>query len=101
MIPDTILGTVGNTPIIRINQLAPDHVTMYVKREAFNPMSSVKDRLAFAIINDAEQRGEAARRVAEQSPNGTVLLAMLPDTGERHLSAFLFEGINDEVDGTA
>src|SRR5690348_11855584 len=55
MIHDTILGTIGNTPIIRINHLAPEHVTMYVKCEAFNPMSSVKDRLAFAIINDAEQ----------------------------------------------
>ena len=57
MIHDSILGTIGNTPVVRINRIAPAHVEMYVKCEAFNPMSSVKDRLAFAIINDAEQRG--------------------------------------------
>ena len=57
MIHDSILGTIGNTPIVRINQIAPAHVTMYVKCEAFNPLSSVKDRLAFGIIEDAEQRG--------------------------------------------
>ena len=58
MIHDSILGTVGRTPIVRINRLAPRHVTMYVKCEAFNPMSSVKDRLALGIILDAEARGE-------------------------------------------
>ncbi len=57
MIYESILGTIGNTPVVRINRLAPKHVTMYVKCEAFNPMSSVKDRLAFAMIIDAEQRG--------------------------------------------
>ena len=57
MIHDDILGTVGNTPIVRINKLAPKGVSMYAKLEAFNPMSSVKDRLALGIILDAEQRG--------------------------------------------
>ena len=57
MIYDNILGTIGKTPIVRIQHLAPKHVTMYVKCEFFNPMSSVKDRLAIAIIEDAEQRG--------------------------------------------
>src|SRR5438034_11847578 len=57
MIHDSILGTIGNTPVVRINKLAPRHVTMYVKCEAFNPMSSVKDRLAIAMIEDAERRG--------------------------------------------
>ena len=42
---DSILGTVGNTPVVRINRLAPDHVNLFVKIEAFNPMVSVKDRL--------------------------------------------------------
>src|SRR6185312_17311241 len=50
MIYDSILGTIGRTPIVRINRLAPQHVTMYVKCEFFNPLSSVKDRLAIAII---------------------------------------------------
>jgi cysteine synthase A len=80
MIHDTILGTIGNTPIIRINHLAPDHVTMYVKCEAFNPMSSVKDRLAFAIINDAERRGtlKPGQTVVEATSGNTgIALAMV------------------------
>ncbi len=54
---ESILHTVGNTPVVRLNQLAPPHVTLYVKVEAFNPMGSVKDRLALGIIEDAERRG--------------------------------------------
>jgi cysteine synthase A len=80
MIHETILGTIGNTPIVRINQLAPVHVTMYVKCEAFNPLSSVKDRLAFAIIEDAEQRGTLKRGqtvVEATSGNTGIALAMV------------------------
>jgi len=80
MIHETILGTIGNTPIVRINQLAPVHVTMYVKCEAFNPMSSVKDRLAFAIVEDAEQRGTLKRGqtvVEATSGNTGIALAMV------------------------
>ena len=54
---DDILATVGRTPVIRINKLAPARVNVFVKNEAFNPMGSVKDRLALGIIEDAEQRG--------------------------------------------
>jgi len=57
MIYDNITQTIGRTPSVRINQLAPPSVTMYVKVEAFNPGSSIKDRLALAVILDAEQRG--------------------------------------------
>ena len=57
MIHDSILHTIGRTPIVRVNRIAPPHVTMYVKCEYFNPLSSVKDRLAIAIIEDAEKRG--------------------------------------------
>src|SRR6056300_1379133 len=53
-----IVQTVGDTPIVKINQLAPDHVTMWAKLEAFNPLSSVKDRLAMGIIEAAEASGE-------------------------------------------
>src|SRR5439155_689440 len=195
MIHDSILGTIGNTPIVRINRLAPRHTTIYVKCEAFNPMSSVKDRLAIAMIEDAERRGtlkpgqtvieptsgntgialamvcaakgypfvavmsdsfsverhkiqgwnpdfvpavfnkeiydesvlvgevearDAARalaqkegifcgissgatfaaavKVAAKAKEGSVLLAMLPDTGERYLTTFLFEGITEASD---
>jgi cysteine synthase A len=74
MIHESILGTIGNTPVVRINRLAPSHVTMYVKCEAFNPLSSVKDRLAIGIIEDAERRGEL-------KPGQTVVEATSGNTG--------------------
>jgi len=80
MIYDSILGTIGRTPIVRINRLAPAHTTVYVKCEAFNPMSSVKDRLAIAIIEDAERRGtlKAGQTVIEATSGNTgIALAMV------------------------
>ena len=80
MIHDDILGTVGNTPIVRINKLAPKGVTMYAKLEAFNPLSSVKDRLALGIILDAEQRGvlKPGQMVVEATSGNTgIALAMV------------------------
>jgi cysteine synthase A len=80
MIHDSILGTVGHTPIIRINRLAPDGVEMYVKVEAFNPLGSVKDRLALGIIEDAEQRGilKPGQTVVEATSGNTgIALAMV------------------------
>jgi len=80
MIHDSILGTIGRTPIVRINRLAPSHVTMYVKCEFFNPLSSVKDRLAIAIIEDAEQRGllKPGQTVVEATSGNTgIALAMV------------------------
>ena len=74
MLHDDILGTIGNTPVVRINKLAPPHVTMYVKCEAFNPMASVKDRLAIGIIEDAERRGTL-------KPGQTVIEATSGNTG--------------------
>ena len=74
MIYDNILGTIGRTPIVKINRLAPSHVTMYVKCEFFNPLSSVKDRLAIAIIEDAEQSGQL-------KPGQTVIEATSGNTG--------------------
>ena len=80
MIHNSILETIGNTPIIRINRLAPKNVSMYVKAEFFNPLASVKDRLAFAIINDAEQKGllKAGQTVVEATSGNTgIALAMV------------------------
>ena len=54
-IHENILSTIGNTPVVKINKLAPSHVNLYAKIEAFNPMGSVKDRLALGIIEDAEK----------------------------------------------
>src|SRR5580658_6737592 len=81
MIYDNILGTIGKTPIVRIQRLAPKNVTMYVKCEFFNPMSSVKDRLAIAIIEDAEHRGtlKPGQTVVEATSGNTgIALAMVP-----------------------
>jgi cysteine synthase A len=80
MIHDNILGTVGSTPVVRINRLAPAHVEMYVKCEFFNPLSSVKDRLALAVIEDAERRGALApgQTVVEPTSGNTgIALAMV------------------------
>ena len=74
MIYDSILGTIGNTPIVRINKLAPKNVTMYVKCEFFNPLSSVKDRLALGVIEAAEKSGEL-------KPGQTVIEATSGNTG--------------------
>ena len=57
----SILDTIGNTPLVRINNLGPRHVELYVKVEAFNPMGSVKDRFALAAIEAAEKSGALAR----------------------------------------
>ena len=69
-----ILETVGNTPVVRINRLAPAGVDLYVKIEAFNPLGSVKDRLALGVIEDAERRGTL-------KPGQTVIEATSGNTG--------------------
>ena len=69
-----ILGTVGNTPVVKINRLAPPHVNLYAKIEAFNPLGSVKDRLALGVI-------EAAERSGELKPGQTVIEATSGNTG--------------------
>ena len=74
MIYNNILETIGNTPVVRLNRMGPEHVDLYVKVESFNPMASVKDRLAFAIINDAEQKGTL-------KPGQTVIEATSGNTG--------------------
>ena len=80
MIHESILGTIGNTPVVRINRLAPQGVEIYVKCEAFNPLSSVKDRLAIAIIEDGERRGtlKPGQTVVEATSGNTgIALAMV------------------------
>jgi cysteine synthase A len=71
---DSILGAVGNTPVVKINKLAPNGANLYVKVEAFNPMGSVKDRLALGVIEDAERSGKLA-------PGQTVIEATSGNTG--------------------
>lgn len=71
---DSVLDTIGNTPVIRLNRIAPGHVTVYVKFEAFNPAGSVKDRLAVSII-------EAAERDGSLKPGQTVVEATSGNTG--------------------
>lgn len=71
---DNILDTIGNTPIVRLQRIAPKHVTLYAKVESFNPGGSVKDRLALAIVLDAEQRGLL-------KPGDTIVEATSGNTG--------------------
>ncbi len=80
MIYNSILDTIGKTPIVRLNHIAPKHVDIYVKIEAFNPMASVKDRLAIAVIEDAERRGvlKPGQTVVEATSGNTgIALAMV------------------------
>ena len=74
MIHDSILDTIGRTPVVRLNRIAPSHVTLFAKVESFNPGGSVKDRLAIAIILDAEARGLL-------KPGDTVIEATSGNTG--------------------
>jgi cysteine synthase A len=71
---ESVVDTIGDTPCIRVNNLAPDHVRLYVKAEFFNPASSVKDRLAISIIEEAERRGDL-------KPGQTVVEATSGNTG--------------------
>ncbi|MBL0029272.1 MAG: cysteine synthase A [Rhodanobacteraceae bacterium] len=70
----SILDTIGNTPVVKLHRIAPKHVDLYVKVEAFNPAGSVKDRLALAIVLDAEQRGQL-------KPGDTIVEATSGNTG--------------------
>ena len=75
-----ILGTIGNTPVVQINRLAPDGVSVFVKVESFNPMSSVKDRMALNVIEQAERSGalQAGQTVIEATSGNTGIgLAMV------------------------
>jgi cysteine synthase A len=71
---DSILDTIGNTPVVRINNIAPKGVNLFVKIEAFNPLGSVKDRLALGVIEDAEKSGAL-------KPGQTVIEATSGNTG--------------------
>ncbi len=74
MIYDSILDTIGSTPVVRLNRIAPPNVEVFVKVESFNPLGSVKDRLAYAIVTDAERRGAL-------KPGDTVVEATSGNTG--------------------
>ena len=71
---DNILQTIGNTPLVRLNKLAPEGVHVHVKVESFNPLGSVKDRMAHAVIEDAERTGAL-------KPGQTVIEATSGNTG--------------------
>ncbi len=99
MIYNNILETIGRTPIVRINRLAPKGVDIYVKIEAFNPMSSVKDRLAIGIILDAEARGtiKPGQTVVEATSGNTgIALAMVCAAKGYPFVAFMAETFSIE-----
>lgn len=74
MIHDSILGTIGRTPVVKLHRIAPAHVELYAKVESFNPGGSVKDRLALAIVLDAEAKGLL-------KPGGTIVESTSGNTG--------------------
>jgi cysteine synthase A len=77
---ESILETIGNTPVVRINKLAPNNVNLFVKIEAFNPLGSVKDRLALGVIEDAERSGalKPGQTIVESTSGNTGIgLAMV------------------------
>ncbi|MCE5232518.1 MAG: cysteine synthase A [Mizugakiibacter sp.] len=99
MIHASITDTIGRTPIVRINRLAPAGIEMYVKVEAFNPGGSVKDRLALAVILDAEQRGllKPGQTVVEATSGNTgVALAMVCAARGYPFVAFMTETFSIE-----
>ena len=99
MIFDSILDTIGRTPVVRIHRLAPEGVEMYVKCEFFNPMSSVKDRLAIGIVLDAERRGELkpGQTVVEATSGNTgIALAMVCAARGYPFVAFMAESFSIE-----
>ncbi len=71
---DSILSTVGGTPVVRLRRLSPPGRTIWAKLESFNPLGSVKDRLAIGVLEDAERRGQL-------SPGQTVVEATSGNTG--------------------
>ena len=99
MIYDNILQTIGNTPVVKINKLGPEHTEIYVKCEAFNPLSSVKDRLALALIEDAERRGllKPGMTVVEPTSGNTgIALAMVCAVKGYHFVAVMAESFSVE-----
>src|SRR5690348_9347758 len=99
MIYQNIAQTIGQTPVVAINRLAPAHVSMYVKLEAANPGGSVKDRLALGIIEDAERRGllkPGATVVEATSGNTGVALAMVCATRGYSFVAIMPESFSVE-----
>ena len=76
----SILDTIGRTPIVKLHRIAPSHVTLYAKVESFNPGGSVKDRLALALVLDAERRGalKPGQTIVEPTSGNTgISLAMV------------------------
>ena len=96
---DSILDTIGSTPIVKLHRVAPKHVSLYVKVESFNPGGSVKDRLAIAIILDAEAKGliKPGDTVIEATSGNTgVALAMVCAARGYHFVATMAESFSIE-----
>jgi cysteine synthase len=96
---DSILDTIGRTPVVKLHRIAPRHVTLYAKVESFNPGGSVKDRLAIAIILDAEQKGllKPGDTVVEATSGNTgVALAMVCAARGYHFVATMSETFSVE-----
>ncbi|MFT5441746.1 MAG: cysteine synthase A [Myxococcota bacterium] len=99
MIYDSILDTIGNTPVVRLKKIAPANVEMFAKVESFNPLGSVKDRLAYAIVTDAERRGvlSPGQTIVEATSGNTgIALAMVCAAKGYHFVATMAESFSVE-----
>ena len=92
---ENITETIGNTPIVRINKLAPEDCKLYAKVEYFNPAGSVKDRIALAMIEDAEEKGLI--KAGETTPDGKFSIQDTRCVGACGLAPVMM--INDDVHG--
>ena len=92
---ESIVDTIGRTPVVRIRRLAPAGVNLYVKVEAFNPLGSVKDRLAMGVIEDAERRGELKTWPRPPIPEFSNIMTILGETMFQMLQGSL--GIPDAL----
>ncbi|MBN8726671.1 MAG: cysteine synthase A [Xanthomonadales bacterium] len=99
MLHDSILDTIGHTPIVRLHRLAPEGMALYAKVEAFNPGGSVKDRLALAIVLDAERKGllKPGDTIVEATSGNTgIALAMIAAARGYHFVAVMTETFSIE-----
>lgn len=89
---NNITELIGQTPIVKLNNIVPEGAAdVYIKLEAFNPGSSVKDRIALSMIEKAEQDGILKLGSTIVEATGKKVLALAPDNGERYLSTALYE----------
>ena len=94
---NNILEAIGNTPMVRINKLNPNpDVTIYAKLEGFNPTGSIKDRIALAMVEQAEKEGKLYPGKTIIEPTSGNIVVVFPDRAEKYLSTTMFDPFADQ-----